>query len=78
MNELKKLTTEYFEIKSKCDGTAETFAELYPVVKCLLSRVNNLMIKSRSREVRYFALKLCQDLEEMETRFWKYTINFDD
>ncbi len=74
MNELKKLVAEYFVLEGKCDGTAETFAALHPLAKDLVERVKNLQRKAKSREVRYFAFKLYQDVSDMEIRFWKYTI----
>ena len=74
MNELKKLAAEFFELQNKCDGTPETCARLYPLARKLLERVKNLELRSRSREVRYFAFKLHQDVSDMETRFWKYTL----
>ena len=74
MKELKKLTAEYFALEGKCDGTAKTFADLYPLVNDLANRVKDLKCKARSREARYFASKLYQDVSEMEIRFWKYTI----
>ena len=74
MNELKKLTAEYFELEGKCDGSSETFAALYPLAKDLAERVRELQCKARSREVRYFASKLYLDVSDMEIRFWKYTI----
>lgn len=74
MNELRKLAAEYFALEGKCDGTAKTFADLYPLANDLAKRVQDLQRKARSREVRYFASKLRQDVSDMETRFWKYTI----
>lgn len=74
MNELKKLVAEYFTLKGKCDGTAETFAALHPLAKDLAKRAEDLWHKARSRDVRYFAFKLYQDVSDMEARFWKYTI----
>lgn len=74
MDELKKLTTEYFAIQSKCDGRSETFDALHPLAKDLAARVKNLVDKSRSKEVRYFARKLYEDVSDMEIRFWKYTL----
>ena len=74
MNELKKLVAEYFTLKGKCDGTAETFASLYPLAKDLAKRAEYLWRKARSRDVRYFAFKLYEDVSDMEARFWKYTI----
>lgn len=75
MNELKKLVTEYFALEGKCDGTAKTFAALHPLANDLAKRVKDLQRKAKSREVRYFASKLYQDVSNMEIRFWKYTIN---
>ena len=74
MNELKKLVTEYFALEGKCDGTAKTFTALHPLVKDLAERVKDLQRKAKSREVRYFASKLYQDVSDMEICFWKYTI----
>lgn len=74
MNELKKIASEYLSLEDKCDGTAETFASLHYLAADLGKRAKALERKARSREVRYFASKLCQDIEEMENRFWKYTI----
>ena len=74
MNELKKLVAEYLALEGKCDGTAETFAALHPLADDLTKRVKGLQCKARSREVRYFAEKLYQDVSDMEIRFWKYTI----
>lgn len=74
MDKLKQLTVEYFALESKCDGTADTFAALHPLVKDLAERVKDLQHKAKSREVRYFASKLYQDVSDMEIRFWKYTI----
>lgn len=74
MNELKKLAAEYFELEARCDGTAETFVALHPLATDLEKRVKKLYSNARSREVRYFALKLYSDVSDMETRFWKYTI----
>lgn len=74
MNELKKLATEYFAIENQCDGTAETFKKLHPLVVNLQKRVKDFQSKARSREVRYFASKLYQDVSDMELRFWKFTI----
>lgn len=73
MNELKKLATEYFALQDKCDGTASTFAALYPQANDLKKRVENFRNRAKSREVRYFALKLYDDVSNMETRFWRYT-----
>lgn len=74
MDKLKQLTVEYFALEGKCDGTADTFAALHPLAKDLAERVKDLQHKARSREVRYFASKLYQDVSDMEIRFWKYTI----
>ncbi|KAB4605891.1 hypothetical protein GMD88_10680 [Pseudoflavonifractor sp. BIOML-A6] len=74
MNELKKLASEYFMLEDKCDGTAKTFAALHPLAEDLAKRVEDLQRKVRSRETRYFTLKLYQDIRDMERRFWKYTI----
>lgn len=74
MNELKKLIAEYFALEGKCDGTTKTFAVLHPLAKDLAKRVKNLQCKGRSREVRYLASKLYQDVSDMEIRFWKYTL----
>ncbi len=73
MNELKKLAAEYFLLEDKCDGTAATFAALYPLAKDLAKRVKGLQRRAKSRETRYFASKLHQDVSDMETCFWKYT-----
>lgn len=73
MNELRKLTAEYFSIEDKCDGTAETFAALHGSARDLELRVKAFCEKTRSREVRYLARKLYEDVSAMETRFWKYT-----
>jgi len=73
MSELKKLASEYFLLEDKCDGTAETFATLHPYVKDLEKRVEDFRRRARSRETRYFASKLYQDVSDMEIRFWKYT-----
>lgn len=73
MNELKKLVAEYFTLKGKCDGTAETFAALHPLAKDLAKRAEDLWRKAMGRDVRYFAFKLYQDVSDMKTRFWKYT-----
>jgi len=74
MNELKKLASEYFLLKSKCDGTAKTFASLHPLAKDLEKRVKDFQHRAKSREVRYFASKLYQDISDMEIHFWKYTL----
>lgn len=74
MDKLKQLTVEYFALEGKCDGTTETFAALHPLAKDLAERVKDLQHKAKSREVRYFAFKLYQDVSDMEIRFWKYTI----
>lgn len=74
MDKLKKLTAEYFALEDKCDGTAETFAALHPLAKDLAKRAKDFQRNAKSQEVRYFASKLCQDVSDMELRFWKYTI----
>ena len=78
MDKLKQLTIEYFALEGKCDGTAETFAALHPLARDLAERVKDLQHKAKSREVRYFALKLYQDVSDMEIRFWKYTIYLEE
>lgn len=75
MDELKKLVAEYYALIGKCDGTAKTFAALHPLADDLAKRTKDLQRKAKSREVRYFASKLYQDVSDMEIRFWKYTIN---
>ena len=74
MNELKKLAAEFFSIENQCDGTAETFKALHPLVANLEKRVKDYQLKAKSREARYFALKLYRDVEEMERRLWKFTV----
>ena len=73
MNELRKLTAEYFAIEDKLDGKPETFAALHPKARDLELRVKEFIKKSRSREVRYLARKLQEDVSNLEIRLWKYT-----
>lgn len=74
MNTLRELVAEYFALEAKCDGKAETFAALHPLAKDLERRVADFQRKTKSRELRYYAGKLRQDVSDMELRFWKYTV----
>lgn len=74
MDKLKKLTEEYLKLRDKCDGTSETFAALQPLAADLANRIKDLQFSARSREVRYLASKLYQDVSDMELRLWKHTL----